>query len=556
MRSFIVNLNIIGLLAVCLFSCVPKHTPNLLLQRVDSILDEKPDSALLMLKNISSPEEMPEADRARYALLMAAAADKNILPLLPYDSLLNFALDYYDEDEKEMAEALLYKGRLQAQMGDEKAAIESSLEALEVLRNFPKDTTFHRLIYSALGLWYSDCSLYDKSLETLNLSLLYAFTPKDSCIAYHNISSVYHLREQKDSMINYGYKALQSAYRSGDSAMIRDCWHHLSLHYDYIEKEDSALYYALKVIRNSSPTDDNYANYCYNLGDLYLSANNYDSARYYLEKSLTLQEGEGLAYWSLSYLEYQLENYKTAYQYLDKYEDIRDSIDNKNQLTDIQHLVYKHQTEMSVKDEQMKSRRAMTVAVFIFIFLCFILIFIFQYRINQRKRVQERYQQALEYTGEKLRFMQQRIEENESVIELLRHEQNKNVEESNRREKLIKQLEDEKLELRAWLFRQTPIYKKIMELSTQKEINKKERRVLTTVESDKLRKTIFEIYADYLSSLRTKYPRLTDDDLLFLCLQQIGFSSLTIAMCFGFSDTFAINQRKLRLKTKMLQLSE
>ena len=134
MRSFIIYLNFVSLLAVCLFAC-NHHSSNPMLQQVDSLLEMKPDSALTILKNISVLEDLPEVDKAYYALLLAEATDKNKLPLLPCDSLLNFALDYYGDDDREKAVALMYKGRLLAEMDDEKAAIEMNLKALEILQD-------------------------------------------------------------------------------------------------------------------------------------------------------------------------------------------------------------------------------------------------------------------------------------------------------------------------------------------------------------------------------------------------------------------------------------
>ena len=49
-------------------------------------------------------------------------------PYCPCDSLLNFALDYYGDDDREKAVALMYKGRLLAQMNDEMSAIEHNLK--------------------------------------------------------------------------------------------------------------------------------------------------------------------------------------------------------------------------------------------------------------------------------------------------------------------------------------------------------------------------------------------------------------------------------------------
>ena len=51
MRSFIIYLNFVSLLAVCLFAC-NHHSSNPMLQQVDSLLEMKPDSALTILKYI------------------------------------------------------------------------------------------------------------------------------------------------------------------------------------------------------------------------------------------------------------------------------------------------------------------------------------------------------------------------------------------------------------------------------------------------------------------------------------------------------------------------
>ena len=217
MRSFIIYLNFVSLLAVCLFAC-NYHSSNPMLQQVDSLLEMKPDSALTILKNISVLEDLPEVDKAYYALLLAEATDKNKLPLLPCDSLLNFALDYYGDDDREKAVALMYKGRLLAQMNDEMSAIEHNLKALEVLQNYPQDLKCRRLIYSMLGVWYGDCELYDKALEIQNQALLYSFSAKDTAIAYHNIGYIYGMRDMQDSAITYQRKSVEYAMRSKEDA--------------------------------------------------------------------------------------------------------------------------------------------------------------------------------------------------------------------------------------------------------------------------------------------------------------------------------------------------
>ena len=55
-------------------------------------------------------------------------------------------------------------------------------------------------------------------------------------------------------------------------------------------------------------------------------------------------------------------------------------------------------------------------------------------------------------------------------------------------------------------------------------------KVLTNAELKKLQKIIFEIYADYISYLQKKYPKLTEEDILYLCLNEAKLQPLTIAL--------------------------
>ena len=549
MRSFIIYLNFVSLLAVCLFAC-NHHSSNPMLQQVDSLLEMKPDSALTILKNISVLEDLPEVDKAYYALLLAEATDKNKLPLLPCDSLLNFALDYYGDDDREKAVALMYKGRLLAEMDDEKAAIEMNLKALEILQDYPVDTKYRRLIYSALGLWYGNCGLNDKALEVLHQSLHYSFDAKDTAIAYINIGYIYGMRNMQDSAITYQRKAVKYAMRSKDRSMILTSWHNLSICYRHFENVDSAVVYANKVLQHLSYGNGK-ADAYYNMGDLYVDLEQYDSARHYLEKSLFLSPSRSIPYWSLAVMEAELGNFKSAYHYLDTFVMVQDSLDNSELLTEVQHLVYKHQTELRVKDEQIKSKRIIRWIVFVSVIICFVVALIYQRWINKKNNQQALYRQALQYADEKQNVMQQRIEENESALALLQDRENQNLDEIAQKEQLITQLKKEKLALRTWLFQQTSIYKKVMSLSDQQQVNKKIRKVMAAAELDKLKKTTFEIYADYISPLQAQYSQLTEDDLLVLCLQEAGISPLAISLCFGHTDTVALNQRKSRLKKKM-----
>lgn len=90
-----------------------------------------------------------------------------------------------------------------------------------------------------------------------------------------------------------------------------------------------------------------------------------------------------------------------------------------------------------------------------------------------------------------------------------------------------------------------------MKLSEQKVSDKKELNVLSGDELEKLTETIFDIYADYIAEQKSRYGKLTKEDLLYLCLDKMGFSSQAISLCFGNIDTHALAQRKYRIKEKM-----
>ena len=76
-----------------------------LLNNADSLLTANPDSALRLLEALPATTKLTRRESARYALLLAQATDKCEKPLLPCDSLLDVALDYYDDDERERAVA-------------------------------------------------------------------------------------------------------------------------------------------------------------------------------------------------------------------------------------------------------------------------------------------------------------------------------------------------------------------------------------------------------------------------------------------------------------------
>ena len=87
------------LMSVSLSSCSSSVKSPLLLS-ADSLMEIYPDSALSILESISSPQKLPRADRALYALLLTQARHKNYIALeedyseLEVDLITKYANQY------------------------------------------------------------------------------------------------------------------------------------------------------------------------------------------------------------------------------------------------------------------------------------------------------------------------------------------------------------------------------------------------------------------------------------------------------------------------------
>lgn len=133
----------------------------------------------------------------------------------------------------------------------------------------------------------------------------------------------------------------------------------------------------------------------------------------------------------------------------------------------------------------------------------------------------------------------------------LKQEHENKKQQIEEREHAIACLKKEKQQLIDWLFAQSSIYKRVITLSEQTATNKKQMKALTTTEQEQLKKTVFGIYKSYISFLHNEYPKLTENDQLLLCLQETSLDPLSIAICFGYTDTHPLNQKKYRLKERM-----
>lgn len=83
-------------------------------------------------------------------------------------------------------------------------------------------------------------------------------------------------------------------------------------------------------------------------------------------------------------------------------------------------IVYKNQTALEVKDEQIKSRKVIGRIVFSAIIICFVVALIYQRWINKKNNQQALYRQALQYADEKQNVMQRRMKKMNPLLHCYR----------------------------------------------------------------------------------------------------------------------------------------
>lgn len=121
------------LFIVSLISCDRQPETWQRLELADSLIEDRSDSSLVILKSISEDELKGRKEKARYALLMSMALDKNYIDTTTFD-VLQPAIDYYlkkgTSDEK--LRTYYYQGVIYENQGKYEKALDSYYKGLDL----------------------------------------------------------------------------------------------------------------------------------------------------------------------------------------------------------------------------------------------------------------------------------------------------------------------------------------------------------------------------------------------------------------------------------------
>lgn len=134
-RRIVHHINIILLTAILLTtgSCDRRGAVWEKLNLADSLMDSKPDSALMVLEGIPASKVKGKEVSARYALLKSMALDKNCIDTTTFD-ILQPAIDYYIKhgSPDEQLRTYYYQGRIYQNQGDDDSAMQSFMNGSDL----------------------------------------------------------------------------------------------------------------------------------------------------------------------------------------------------------------------------------------------------------------------------------------------------------------------------------------------------------------------------------------------------------------------------------------
>ena len=515
------------LMSVSLSSCSSSVKSPLLLS-ADSLMEIYPDSALSILESISSPQKLPCADRALYALLLTQARHKNYIALGD-DSLIKTAVEYYGDKKKSVraAKAHYYWGATYGEKGYTSFAVDEYLTAIRLM---PVRDEFLAMIYDNLADCYEKDELDNVAMEAYRAAYQILKGKSGQIYPMRGIARMFLLQNRKDSALFYYQQALDCALADKDSSLIGALYHDFAMVYN--EKKDYILanQYVSKAIMIQG---EGAVNACLSKAQIMLNLNQLDSASYFYNKNMSQLDiyGKAVCYDGMYQIAKKKGEWKVATENMDIYKVLYDSIQIMTDNEELNRLMDKHQLE---EHKRLLSEHAKTLVftlVAVFFFLMIICVFCFMW--NDRKR--KKYYIALQHE-----LTQKRVD-----TMLLKDEE---VSESNKEhiDKKRSELTEQQIQLCVSVLETTDCYD---QLETLEKATPKQLLAMRSLRKD-IRSTISNAFVDVMVNLKERYPTLTGDDV-FYCVLSLLYCSKTVMMELMDATSDALKTRKNRIKNKV-----
>ncbi len=233
MKQYVISIFVL----LCLVSCTQHSGHWETLNDMETVMLERPDSALEVLRDIDRDELSGDEERAKHALLLSMALDKNYIDETDI-SLISEAKEYYadSDDARYKYLSLYYYGRVSYNRGEYTDAIVVYTQAESLLEEV-NDDYLAGLLYTQFGEIYRIFYDYNRSLAAFELACEYytdAGLEYHKAHALHDIGVAYGNLDEFEKAIQYFNIALEQAIELGDEDLEVICYQNLIMLYDII----------------------------------------------------------------------------------------------------------------------------------------------------------------------------------------------------------------------------------------------------------------------------------------------------------------------------------
>ncbi|MDE5877244.1 MAG: hypothetical protein K2H47_07100 [Muribaculaceae bacterium] len=528
---------LLWLLAAFVCGCDQHRAIREKLERAESLMDSRPDSALVVLDSLtlSYPTLDSDRDRALYGMLYTQALDKNHLDP-KNDSLISFAVDYYDR-KKDIPRQIIstyYRGRVLYHKEQFPQALVCFYKAKGLAEN---DSSFFWAGMACRGIADIHYNTYNPTEQLIYANKEYEYLKKSGKQPYlnyalHDLGRALSINGKTDEVLTVSSQLLDSAKVADDLYLNYDALHLKAGILLYDDRYDEAYPILSEICESGYADTTDSLDLCLTLvhkgaENTALKLINYISPSDSLMKSMIRYEAyKKMGLYPLALTELEESNYVTN-------DILRSAM--KQDLTTA--LAEYFEFDKKLNNAKLKASR---IKIWLIVTVSLLILSIWFYITNSIRRRQK------QEIATKVLFAEQLQE----ALEQSRNENSASFQ-------IIKTLLASKYEL----------FEELSEILIRYNDTKIARRKIAdrvtelidslSIKGDKIKeleKQVNELYNNLYSDFKNDLPGLKEADYLLYLFSVLSLSSTSISLLLKEDKVDAVYNRKRRLKDKIKQL--
>lgn len=578
--KFCLTLTLICLFCLC--TCNKRQlTPDeLLVFRAEQIVDQHPDSALLLIRSVENPGELGKEHYANYLLLLTQTHDKNGINLTN-DTLIHIAVEYFSarKDIKRMARAYYFQGRVNlAQKNDnvgqknDQDVLINMLKAKEYARQ-SGEANLLGVIHYNIGCTYQGNGNFEHAYENFKLAHAHFVKAGNTGNAIRMLDYFGNMENQAgktDTALYYYHQVLDYAEENQYTALSARMLHKIGDLYrekeEYIKAKDCVI----KSIAKDSAMTYIVNNYT-NMAACYLIEKKADSALIYVEKLPDTrywisEETQMMYHHYRSEIHKEKQDYKSATKELEQIPKLitsrfRSSI--KNSLPEMQEQFEKLTIENEY-NQILVHRLRLIIAIILILLIGVIIGWFLMYRIKRKenelleaKQALNIFQEMLNQRDSLLKKTKQSITESEAQLHTYNQLLAEQTEQLQNYNQILSERDVKSEQLREVLMDKLGIARKVAQINVVATENTKEfmeqfQKIFgeNLLDWESIYPIINNLYDGFVDKIKEMYPKLLVKDIQLCCFIRAGFKTEEIAVLLNYTQS-TVRVKKTRLSRKM-----